>query len=496
MEINKTQLRKQKKRRVAIFAILGIALILLVAGLFVRSWIRMPELPDDPNTFPDQSQGEEPLPNAGHRKEGVYTFLVAGRDVASGSTDTMLLLSYDTKAKTVFGLNLPRDTMMNVSTASKRLNAIYTYNRGKDKDTQVEKGMTALKAAVADLTGITPDFYILVEWKAIGELVDAVGGVEFEVPFAMDYDDPYQDPPLHIHQAAGLRTLSGDDAMQVIRWRKNNGGVGGEGGDIARLSIQQDFLKAVVKQCLKPATLLKLNELVEVFKDNVATDLTVGNILAFAEQAIGMDPEQGVSFATAPMADSFRYGGAALITLDAQGILDIVNPNMNPYNREITLEDLEVVVRGANGRFSVTSGTLCPEINANAAPKPAPKPEPDLPEEPVAPEIPIEPDAPVDPEEPDIPVAPEIPGEGPTEPVDPNGDVPAEPEPPEEGPMVPTEPIPPEGSEPAPTDPVGSGTGVTEQTQPPEETAEPIPDAGAVVVEPDQPAPDPEEPAA
>lgn len=392
MEINKTQLEKQKKRRILLIVVLVVVAVLLAAGLAVRSWIRMPDIPDDPTQTTEQEQTNAQKPT-GERKEGVYTFLVAGRDVASGSTDTMLLLSYDTKAKTIYGLNLPRDTMMNVPDYSKRLNAVYNFNKGKDKDTQVEKGMTALKGAVADLTGITPDFYVFVEWKAIGELVDALGGVEFEVPFLMQYDDPYQDPPLHIYQPAGLRTLSGDDAMQVIRWRQNNNGVGGEGGDIARLSIQQDFLKAVVKKCLQPATLLKMDSLVQVFKDNVATDLSVGNILAFAEQAIGMDPDTGVEFATAPVADSFRYVGAALITLDPRGILDIVNAHMNPYNREITMDDLEVVVRGSDGYFSVTSGELCKDINENAKtkpvvtePEPEPTPEPEPEPEPVRPD--------------------------------------------------------------------------------------------------------------
>ena len=82
---------------------------------------------------------------------------------------------------------------------------------------RIENGMTALKTEVSRLTGIYPDFYVQVEWEAIGKLVDAVGGVEFEVPFDMDYDDPAQE--LHIHQKKGLRLLNGDDAMQVVRFR-------------------------------------------------------------------------------------------------------------------------------------------------------------------------------------------------------------------------------------------------------------------------------------
>lgn len=390
MELNKTQLQQQRKRRRVLLVLAVLGVVLLCAGLAVRSWIRVPEVPQPP-VVPEIPGVESPeTPGTGTRKDGVYTFLLAGRDVASGSTDTMLLLRYDTREKTIFGLNLPRDTMMNVTTGSKRLNAVYSYNKGTDKDKQVENGMAALKEAVADLTGIMPDFYVLVEWEAIGELVDAVGGVEFEVPFDMKYDDPYQDPPLHIDQKAGLRTLTGEDAMEVIRWRKNNDGSGGAGGDIARLSIQQDFLKAVVKKCLQPSIVLKLNSLVDIFKKNVETDLTVGNILAFAEQAIGMDPATGVEFATAPLADSFKYNKAALVTLDAEGLLEIVNSKLSPYNREITLDDVEIVVRDENGKFSVTSGELAEDIRNYVKPveQPKPEPKPEEPEEPTEPELP------------------------------------------------------------------------------------------------------------
>ena len=163
MEWNKTQALKQQKRRRTLIVLAALAVVLLVAGLAVRAWIRMPDVPDPslPTPLPGQSESESGKKPVGERKEGVYTFLVAGKDVASGSTDTMLLLTYDTKAKTITGLNLPRDTMMNVTTNSKRLNAVFTYNKGTDKATQVEKGMTALKSAVADLTGILPDFYVL-----------------------------------------------------------------------------------------------------------------------------------------------------------------------------------------------------------------------------------------------------------------------------------------------------------------------------------------------
>ena len=117
-------------------------------------------------------------------------------------------------------------------------------------------------------------------------------------------DDPTPGQDLHIHQKAGLRLLSGDDAMQVIRHRKNNDGSHSD-GDVGRLKVQQSFLKAAAKKCLQPATLLKVPELAKIFSQNVTTDLTVGNILAFAQLASGMDAEKDVDFTTAPLGSSF-----------------------------------------------------------------------------------------------------------------------------------------------------------------------------------------------
>ena len=444
-----------------------LSLIIIAAFFALRAWIRVPDLPggngvqingsdvsfDDADT-PDVARGQ---------RKGVYTFLVVGKDTTSGSTDTMLLLTYDTNEKTIHGLNLPRDTMVNVSTTSKRLNAVFNYNKGKDKETQMENGMAALKKEVANLTGITPNFYVFVEWEAIGELVDALGGVEFEVPFDMDYDDPYQD--LYIHQKAGLRVLNGDDAMQVIRHRKNNDG-SHSNGDVGRLQIQQDFLKAVAKKCLQPATFLKIPSLAEIFANNVTTDLTVGNILAFAQLAYGMNPDEDVSFVTAPIGASFTYRGAAMITLDETGLLEILNDTMNPYTEEIKASDLQLVYQKSDGTFGVTNGALADEKMGQ--PQTSSKPstssgETEQPEEPA--ELPEEP---VDPNEGEE--IPEVPGDSSQG----------------EG-----ETVPPYSSQEEPIPPDSGQTGEGGGEEPGQEGGSAQSGGGLVNIDPDQVLPDP-----
>ena len=385
-------LNRKGKLRYRLFQALVILSILIIAvTLFLRSWIQLPEVPDPPgmNLTPGGStsqlqpgqtgdvsyEGAE-LPDVAKsgRKPGYYTFLLVGKDTTSGLTDTMMLVTYDTQGKKINAISLLRDTMVNTSGKSggqKRLNVVYNRNRGDKKLSEkerIENGMTALKKEVSRLTGIYPDFYVMVEWEAIGRLVDAVDGVEFEVPFDMNYDDPYQD--LHIHQKKGLRVLDGRDAMEVIRFRKNNDGSHSL-GDVGRTEIQRDFLTAVLKKCLTPEILLKLPTLVDIFMDNVDTDLAVGNILAFAQLAIGMDVENGVKFVPMPCY-GVSYGGASLVCVQEKELLALLNDGINPYLDEIKSSDLQLMYKKSGGGFGVTNGTLADPAVANPpAPKPA-----------------------------------------------------------------------------------------------------------------------------
>ena len=360
-----------------------IAVLLLAVGLWLRAWIRLPTVPDAPElpgiTGPGGSQG---LPNVDYegaqlpdvtrsgRKEGYYTFLVCGQDVVSGATDTMILFTYDTKGQRVEGISLLRDTMINTKASSKRLNTVYARNRG-DKSLpakkRTENGMAALRQEVSKLTGIYPDYYVLVQWEAIGRLVDAIGGVEFEVPFDMDYYDSTPGQDLRIKQKAGLRLLDGQDAMEVIRFRKNSDGTHIL-GDAGRTQIQRDFLTAVLKKCLTPDIILKLPALVDIFVDNVETDLTVGNILAFAQLAVGMDAENNVKFLSMPF-DNTSYKGASLALAREDELLELLNGGLNPYQGEIGSDDLQLMYRKSGGGYGVTNATLAdPAVGRAQAP--------------------------------------------------------------------------------------------------------------------------------
>ena len=314
--------------------------------------------PIDGETPGDETPDDDGTTKVPGRKDDVYTFLLLGKDTGGGgNTDTIILVSYDVPNGTVDCLSIPRDTMINVTWSIKRINAVYASKMGID----------GLKEEVGRLTGIVPDFYVAVEWKAIGEIVEALGGVEFDVPYTMNYDDPAQN--LHIHQSKGLRKLNGSDAMQVIRWRQNNDpdtlqvtwGIGDDG----RQKIQQDFLKAVAKQCLQLGNWTKISQFAQIFFDNVTTDIKLENLLWFAQSAMGINMDN-VAFYSLPGDFNGSYNHQSYVFADPAGVVELVNEHFNPYSRDITEADLQIMYKTKSGGLGVTNGTLASSSMANA----------------------------------------------------------------------------------------------------------------------------------
>lgn len=333
---------------------------------------------DTPAPQTPSDADKEVVPTDG-RKENYFTFLLLGKDTSSGSTDTIMLVSYDVNKGEVNVMSIPRDTMVNLPHDMKRINSVYSS----------KQGLEGLKTHIGYLTGVVPDAYVMVEWEAVGRIVEALGGVQFDVPFDMNYDDPYQN--LHIHQKKGSRLLNGEDAMQVVRWRKNNDGT--NYGDTTRVEVQQSFLKAVAKQCLQIGNWTKVSEFAKIFAENVETDLKLNNLLWFAQKAMSLDMDK-IQFMTLPgehngYAWSRTYqNNQSYVFADPAQVVEMVNQYFNPYTTDITEDDLQIMYKNKNGSLGVTNGTLADEKAASAPVKP---PKPPKQEEPAAPQEPTPP---------------------------------------------------------------------------------------------------------
>ena len=235
--------RRQGKQPHTLQVFLIIVLVLLTVCVLVKAFFlkapeqkaaELPAQPADAENTAQQSPEEEAAQNAlkSHleRKGGFYTILVSGVDDGNGGSDTNILMAVDTVNGYVYGASIPRDSKAIIGGKAHKIN--YAYNKG---------GTELLADTVSEQLGIPVDYTVCVNLQGFTALVDAIGGVDFEVPINMDYDDPIQG--LSIHFKKGMQHLSGADALRVVRFRHNNDGTGYGSEDLGRMSTQQNFLK-------------------------------------------------------------------------------------------------------------------------------------------------------------------------------------------------------------------------------------------------------------
>lgn len=206
-------------------------------------------------------------------------------------TDTIMLVSWDMDSNSVDVISVPRDTYYEragyKSAAQKKINAAYA-----------SEGILGTANAVSDvLYGMPINYYAVVDYEAVKNIVDGIGGVPVDVPKAMKYDDPYDKPPLHINIPAGYQVLDGEHAIQYLRYRK-----GYKEGDLGRVEAQQVFVKSAFKQAVEHG----LIDSAKLICKNVESDLTVGAATKFAVKAVGLE---GDAIETYTLPGEGRYIG-------------------------------------------------------------------------------------------------------------------------------------------------------------------------------------------
>lgn len=212
-------------------------------------------------------------------KEQRINILMAG--IESTRTDTLMLLSYNQEVNRMDVISIPRDTYVDYGykdPGRRKINSVYGYPGDQG-------GIEGSAAAISKLLGVPVHEYVTLDYRAVTRIVDAIGGIEVDIPFRMNYDDPYADPPLHIHFNQGTCTLDGKDAVRYLRWRKNNDGSRSD-GDLGRIERQQDFVMKVIKKSLTPKMFTKA---VQAGLENTKTSLDFNQAIFYAQKALTMD---------------------------------------------------------------------------------------------------------------------------------------------------------------------------------------------------------------
>ncbi|MBQ3557615.1 MAG: LCP family protein [Oscillospiraceae bacterium] len=307
---------------------------LIVAGFLLwKLFVPTPKAPPIPDNVGDSSYTED-VPGGLERRDLCYTFLLMGTDDGNGNADTLMVATYDVANQKVGVVSIPRDTIVD------RTWSRYPKINGAYSGGNIDR----VRQEVSHLLGIPIDYFIKVDIKAFVELVDAVDGVDFDVPVDMDYDDPWQD--LSIHYKKGLQHLDGQQALEVVRFRHNNDMTGYS--DTGRTNTQQALIRAVLDKVLSWGSIGRIKPLLDVCMDNVQTDLTAAEVLYFAGQALYLDVDSGIETVTLPgRGDATHNGYKWCVELDREKSMQIINDLLNPYKTPVTDEMAHIVK--ANG---------------------------------------------------------------------------------------------------------------------------------------------------
>ena len=257
----KTRDKKKKKMSVGKKIVLVLILVILVAGSIFAYKV-----------YKNGGGLRGFLATAiGHNQDTVKTLpkiycLLVGK--SQNLTDTIMIAEYDPQNQQASLLSIPRDTFIGTSqytaTPNDKINSIYSY-----------RGVEGMLTEINELTGLNVQYYLIVDTEAFKVLVDTIGGVTFDVPIDMKYDDNKQN--LHIDLKAGVQVLDGDKAEQLVRFRHNNDGstypyeYGIE--DYGRMRTQRAFLTALAKQTLVPENIFKINQFIDIANQYVETNL-------------------------------------------------------------------------------------------------------------------------------------------------------------------------------------------------------------------------------
>ena len=281
----------------------------------------------------------------------------------SAHSDTTLLVHIYEDRKRVLVVSIPRDTIVRIpecfnedgellAPMTTRFN--YAFTRG---------GPGCTVKTVESITGITIEHFAVLDFRGFTSVVDALGGVEVCIP------EDVNDKKSKLFIKAGVQTLNGDDSLAYVRTRYALG----DGGDISRISRQQDFLKSMVRKITSSQVLLDpirlFRTLNEVAK-SLTTDPGLGSVeqmTALARSIAGIDPAK-IRFMTAPISTNPEDRNTVVFSTIESTKLWTALANDQGYEEPIELPESQIPDVPVNTvSVMVLNGTSIPGAATEAA---------------------------------------------------------------------------------------------------------------------------------
>jgi len=314
------EMRRRRKRGEIILCVL---LVVILAGAFgaaklyasLKLWEGKAEKSDFVASADVSTEAKDQLLN----------IALLGTDGDGFRTDVNIVASLNLTTKEVHLISVPRDTRVVMTDdmiaylekndrTIPQANGVYGQCKLTEVHAYAGEGnrSTFTVAMLEEILGIDIDYYVKVDLDAFKDIVDAVGGVEFDVQERLYYSDPAQG--LYIDLYPGPQVLDGEKAEMLVRFRE-----GYAQKDLKRIEVQQEFLKAFISQvCSSDKIMSNLDSYIKIFMEKVESDMPVATALKYAGYIKEIDP---ASITT----DTIPGEGGAYFDMDEEGTKELVD---------------------------------------------------------------------------------------------------------------------------------------------------------------------------
>jgi polyisoprenyl-teichoic acid--peptidoglycan teichoic acid transferase len=284
-----TMMSGSKKRRFPLFKFLGfVFLAIAVTSLVIIAQIIPFNNVDWTGLLQGRNWQELAVEATSKRLDHSYQILIMGIDrvpeakpnspeIFEGRSDAILLARFAPKAEksSLRVLAIPRDTQV----------AIAGFGITKANAANVYGGAKLAKQTISNfLNGVRIDRYVRLNSEAFVSFIDAIGGVEVDVPKRMEYKDNTQ--KLEINLYPGKQVLNGKQAEGLARFR-NDGN-----GDIGRMKRQQILVAGIKAKILNPLVMIRFPQIIASLSAYIDTDLNSSELWALASFGLTLNPQQ------------------------------------------------------------------------------------------------------------------------------------------------------------------------------------------------------------
>lgn len=230
-------------------------------------------------------------------------------------SDTMMLCKVNFNNGDIKIMSLPRDSRVPVRGSLDKLNHSHSYG-----------GMKLLMKTIRDYTNLDIDYYVRVDYNAVREVVDAIGGVEVEITEPMKYSDTTEGKELFIDFDPGMVKLDGQKAIEYLRFRSY------KEGDIRRVQNQQYFMKELIKQTVRPKNIVNLPKLIDVYSKYIDTNIE-GNMVFSALKSAAKINTENIETLTLP-GDGKYINGLSYYIIYEEEAKTMIKDNFSDYLME------------------------------------------------------------------------------------------------------------------------------------------------------------------